>query len=437
MMRKIVLIHKVQTRGIQETNIQKFRDEIVTIKSNLQETSNELTKYLKNNKSEEELTSILGKIDVVKHELERIYHDVILQHLDTLDPTQDLIKIYTEGLSRNLLTSQENFSFKQLGDFNTKLDKLLQISQPNQSPRSSSENSTTLDQILHLIQPLESQSQNLIHEIEQLKHKLVQKNENIDFKSVEDKLDYLLRHFQENFRNLATNFINEHDERRKQLEPFNSGEVEQLRQQNQQLSSSSQDLEKLLEIVNDEKVNLQQQAITLESRVHKLQQDKKDLESTANENVEEIQKLKTEIERLRKRVNKEAIETEDISQQWQNIINSYNKSPDAIFRVNGVKKEGEVVEDIGERRSNSSMPVVLTSDMSPDGFYIVSVGNDYLLFPKQNAIAPSQKFTAFALFDGYRSGDTRKFTLISPAQVTPVGGGGRWQLKYKGRLEYN
>jgi regulator of replication initiation timing len=437
MMRKIVLIHKVQTRGIQETNIQKFRDEIVTIKSNLQETSNELTKYLKNNKSEEELTSILGKIDVVKHELERIYHDVILQHLDTLDPTQDLIKIYTEGLSRNLLTSQENFSFKQLGDFNTKLDKLLQISQPNQSPRSSSENSTTLDQILHLIQPLESQSQNLIHEIEQLKHKLVQKNENIDFKSVEDKLDYLLRHFQENFRNLATNFINEHDERRKQLEPFNSGEVEQLRQQNQQLSSSSQDLEKLLEIVNDEKVNLQQQATTLESRVHKLQQDKKDLESTANENVEEIQKLKTEIERLRKRVNKEAIETEDISQQWQNIINSYNKSPDAIFRVNGVKKEGEVVEDIGERRSNSSMPVVLTSDMSPDGFYIVSVGNDYLLFPKQNAIAPSQKFTASALFDGYRSGDTRKFTLISPAQVTPVGGGGRWQLKYKGRLEYN
>ncbi|NCQ68128.1 MAG: hypothetical protein GPI99_02270 [Microcystis aeruginosa W13-15] len=437
MMRKIVLIHKVQTRGIQETNIQKFRDEIVTIKSNLQETSNELTKYLKNNKSEEELTSILGKIDVVKHELERIYHDVILQHLDTLDPTQDLIKIYTEGLSRNLLTSQENFSFKQLGDFNTKLDKLLQISQPNQSPRSSSENSTTLDQILHLIQPLESQSQNLIHEIEQLKHKLVQKNENIDFKSVEDKLDYLLRHFQENFRNLATNFINEHDERRKQLEPFNSGEVEQLRQQNQQLSSSSQDLEKLLEIVNDEKVNLRQQATTLESRVHKLQQDKKDLESTANENVEEIQKLKTEIERLRKRVNKDAIETEDISQQWRNIINSYNKSPDAIFRVNGVKKEGEVVEDIGERRSNSSMPVVLTSDMSPDGFYIVSVGNDYLLFPKQNAIAPSQKFTASALFDGYRSGDTRKFTLISPAQVTPVGGGGRWQLKYKGRLEYN
>ncbi len=185
-------------------------------------------------------------------------------------------------------------------------------------------------------------------------------------------------------------------EQRQQIEQFSSGEVEQLRQQNQELYSSYQNQQKL-----------------------------------------EIQKLKTEIERLRKRVNKEAIETEDISQQWQNIINSYNKSPDAIFRVNGVKKEGEVVEDIGERRSNSSMPVVLTSDMSPDGFYIVSVGNDYLLFPKQNAIAPSQKFTASALFDGYRSGDTRKFTLISPAQVTPVGGGGMWQLKHKGKLEYN
>jgi hypothetical protein len=440
MMRKIVLIHKVQTRGIQETNIQKFRDEIVTIKSNLQETSNELTKYLKNNKSEEELTSILGKIDVVKHELERIYHDVILQHLDTLDPTQDLIKIYTEGLSRNLLTSQENFSFKQLGDFNTKLDKLLQISQPNQSPRSSSENSTTLDQILHLIQPLESQSQNLIHEIEQLKHKLVQKNENIDFKSVEDKLDYLLRHFQENFRNLATNFINEHDERRKQLEPFNSGEVEQLRQQNQGLYSSYQNLQKLLYNVNIEKVQLEQQATTLNSEVSRLQQDKEDLELTVNRNVQEIGELKKQIERLRKLLNKEAIETVDIPWQWQNIINSYNQSPDAILNIHVVHKQGEVVEDEdkgAERRNNSSKPVVLTSNVSPDGFYIVSVGNDYLLFPKQHAIAASQKFTVSALFDGYRSGNTSKFTLISPAQVTPVGSGGMWQLKHKGKLEYN
>jgi hypothetical protein len=75
--------------------------------------------------------------------------------------------------------------------------------------------------------------------------------------------------------------------------------------------------------------------------------------------------------------------------------------------------------------------------MSPDGFYIVSVGNDYLLFPKQHAIAASQDLTASALFDGYRSGNISKFTLISPAQVTPDGGSGRWQLKYKGRLEYN
>lgn len=82
-------------------------------------------------------------------------------------------------------------------------------------------------------------------------------------------------------------------------------------------------------------------------------------------------------------------------------------------------------------------PVVLTSNMSPDGFYVISVGKDYLLFPKQHAIPLSQKFTASALFDGYRSGNTSKFTLISPAQVTLVSGSGMWQLKHKGRLEYN
>jgi len=229
-------------------------------------------------------------------------------------------------------------------------------------------------------------------------------------------------------------------EQRQQIEQFSSGEVEQLRQQNLGLYSSYQNLQDLLYNVNIEKVQLEQQATTLNSRVHQLQQDKKDLESTANENVEEIQKLKTEIERLRKLVNKKAIETEYIPQQWQKIINSYNKSPDAIFSVDGVQKQGEVVEDEekgGERRNNSSKPVVLTSNMSPDGFYIVSVGNDYLLFPKRHAIAPSQKFTASALFDGYRSGNISKFTLISPAQVTPDGGSGRWQLKYKGKLEYN
>jgi hypothetical protein len=229
-------------------------------------------------------------------------------------------------------------------------------------------------------------------------------------------------------------------EQRQQIEQFSSGEVEQLRQQNLGLYSSYQNLQDLLYNVNIEKVQLEQQATTLNSRVHQLQQDKKDLESTANENVEEIQKLKTEIERLRKLVNKKAIETEYIPQQWQKIINSYNKSPDAIFSVDGVQKQGEVVEDEekgGERRNNSSKPVVLTSNMSPDGFYIVSVGNDYLLFPKRHAIAPSQKFTASALFDGYRSGNISKFTLILPAQVTPVGGGGMWQLKHKGKLEYN
>ncbi|RPH89559.1 MAG: hypothetical protein EHM73_08410 [Chroococcales cyanobacterium metabat2.561] len=229
-------------------------------------------------------------------------------------------------------------------------------------------------------------------------------------------------------------------EQRQQIEQFSSGEVEQLRKENQRLSSSSQNLETRLGNVKIEKAQLEQQATTLNSQVNQLQQDKKDLELTANENVQEIKKLKKEIDRLTKLVKKEAIETGDIPGDWQSIITHYNQSPDAIFNVHGVQKQGEEVEDEekgGERRNNSSKPVVLTSNVSPDGFYIVLVGNDYLLFPKQHAIAASQKFTVSALFDGYRSGNTSKFTLISPAQVTPDGGSGRWQLKYKGKLEYN
>jgi regulator of replication initiation timing len=229
-------------------------------------------------------------------------------------------------------------------------------------------------------------------------------------------------------------------EQRQQIEQFSSGEVEQLRKENQRLSSSYQNLETRLCNVKIEKAQLEQQATTLNSQVNQLQQDKKALELKVQTNVQDIEALKKEIERLRKLLNKEAIETGDIPRQWQNIINSYNQSPDAILNIHGVHKQGEVVEDEdkgAERRNNSSKPVVLTSNVSPDGFYIVLVGNDYLLFPKQHAIAASQKFTVSALFDGYRSGNTSKFTLISPAQVTPVGSSGMWQLKHKGKLEYN
>jgi regulator of replication initiation timing len=447
MMGKIVLIHKFQKTGKQETDIQRFKNEIVDIKSNLQEMSNELTKYLKNNESKEELKLTLRKIDEVKRDLERIYHDVILQHLDTLDPTQDLIENYAERPTRNFSTPQDNFSLQQLGDLNTKLDKLLQINQQNLSVRYSSENSGLLSQIWHRIQQIPSDSPALSYELEQLKSQLQRYDKkNKELKSKCDQLQHQidnssqsenqLKNHEESIKRLTL----ERDQLQEQLELFNSGEVEQLRKKNQELDSSYQNLGELLYNVNIEKVQLEQQATTLNSQVTQLQQDKKDLELTANENVEEIQKLKKEIDRLRKLLKKEAIETEDIPQQWQNIINSYNKSPDAILNIHGVHKQGEVVEkeDTGMKRwDNSREPVILTPNQSPDGFYVISVGNDYLLFPKQHAIAESQEFTASALFDGYKGGDTRKFTLISPAQVTPVGGRGMWQLKYKGRLEYN
>jgi len=289
-MGKIVLIHKFQKTGKQETDIQGFKNEIVAIKSNLQEMSNELTKYLKNNESKEELKLTLSKIDEVKHDLERIYHNVILQHLDTLDPTQDLIQNYAERPTRNFSTPQDNFSFQQLGDLNTKLDKLLQINQQNLSVRYSSENSGLLSQIWHRIQQIPSDSPALSYELEQLKSQLQRYDKkNKELKSKCDQLQHQidnssqsenqLKNHEESIKRLTL----ERDQLQEQLELFNSVEVEQLRERNQQLnqsyqnlSSSCQNLEELLYNVNIEKVQLEQQATTLNSQVTQLQQDKKE-----------------------------------------------------------------------------------------------------------------------------------------------------------------
>ena len=206
-----------------------------------------------------------------------------------------------------------------------------------------------------------------------------------------------------------------------QVSTIEKKDIDQLKSQNQEPKEDFDELRNKYQ-------QLQEKFDKLEPRIEQLEKQLEDL-------LNQVQPGKDTSELLDKK-----IETEDILQQWRNIIDPYNESPDAIFKVNGVKREGEVVEDEekgGERWNNSSTPFVLTSNMSPDGFYVISVGKDYLLFPKQHAIPLSQKFTASALFDGYRSGNTSKFTLISPAQVTLVSGSGMWQLKHKGRLEYN
>ncbi len=216
-----------------------------------------------------------------------------------------------------------------------------------------------------------------------------------------------------------------------QVSTIEKKDIDQLKIQNQELQKNFDELREKYQQLQKNFDELREEMGTkshnkLESRIEQL-------ENLLNQ----VQPGKDTSELLDKK-----IEREDILQQWQNIIDSYNESPDAIFKVNGVKKQGEVVEDEekgGERWNNSSTPFVLTSNIntSGDGFYvIISVGNDYLLFPKQHAIAESQDLTASALFDGYISRNISKFTLISPAQVTPIGGGGMWQLKYKGRLEY-
>ncbi|MCZ8223451.1 MAG: hypothetical protein O9324_05715 [Microcystis sp. LE19-84.1B] len=175
----------------------------------------------------------------------------------------------------------------------------------------------------------------------------------------------------------------------------------------------------------------------LESRIEKLEQQNENLPN-------QVQQLQQPKDNSELTANK--TETVDIPQQWKDIIDSYNHSPERIFNINGVQLQGEVVEDdqqLEQRRNNLSKPVFLKSHSYPHGYYyIILVENHlvekhYLLFPKQNAISPSQEFTASALFDGCKSSNNSKFTLILPAQVTWVSDSGMWQLKQKGKLEYN
>ena len=208
------------------------------------------------------------------------------------------------------------------------------------------------------------------------------------------------------------------------FDELKNGDFAQLKNQYQQLQENFEQLKKEM---GTERYN------ELDSRIEKLEQQN---ENSLNQ-VPQLQQPKDNSE-----LTANKTETVNIPQQWKkDIIDSYNQSPETIFNINGVQSQGEVVEDdqqLEQRRADLSKPVFLKSHSSSDGYYyIILVENHYLLFPKQNAISPSQEFTASALFDGYKSGNTNKFTLISPAQVTPVSGSGMWQLKHKGRLEYN
>ncbi|MGB5771721.1 MAG: hypothetical protein WBM32_17930, partial [Crocosphaera sp.] len=232
--------------------------------------------------------------------------------------------------------------------------------------------------------------------------------------------------------------LQEVQKKNSQMTQINTGETEEIRQQYEQLINENNQLKKDYKNIyahyeyyrTFEPENSQLQ-IEKENLNSQLTQVKSQLE-VPNNNITELQK---DNERLRKRITNEAPEVSDTPPQWQNLISAYLNNPEDIRSY----VQGEVTEDENkymERRNNSSKPVILTSNQSADGYYIVTSGSDYLLFPKQPAIPISQKNTASALFDGYKAGNTRKFISILPAQVTSLGSG-MWKLKHKGKLEYS
>jgi hypothetical protein len=76
----------------------------------------------------------------------------------------------------------------------------------------------------------------------------------------------------------------------------------------------------------------------------------------------------------------------------------------------------------------------LTSNNSSEGYYIISFGNEFLLFPKEHAITFGQQDTAKALFKGYNN-SIERFKLKLPARVIQIESG-KWKMKEAGLLEY-
>lgn len=170
--------------------------------------------------------------------------------------------------------------------------------------------------------------------------------------------------------------------------------------------------------------------------ISELNNQLKEFESDNIDLRNERDNLKREISQLSKNTTKQAQSDNTVGIKWNDIITAYQESPENILQYSQIKEE--VMEDETHsyaRRKNIHSPVILTSNDSSEGYYIISVENDFLLFPKEHAITSGQQRTAKALFKGYKN-SIERFKLKMPARVIQMEPG-KWKMEEQGLLEYD
>lgn len=446
----IVLTHKIKQS--KKHPIQDLKQEIINTKNEINSINEkllwiEIINFLRRGELPQEILDLKNNLDVVAKGIEKIYGKEVIAYsgivetntlaeevepkpqIDEDDQQDYWIQAFDEIKSNLLEIKSVNLdnNVKSLQDGIDSIKNKLNISEMNQLK----------------IQDLQSQVESLINERSQLEDRVedqrkklqlvqgLESNGDVDQlrqekKTLQDDLDTAIQQSKElelqvkDLENQLQDMTNKRDEFQDLLETQGQelNEVHELRQNKDDLLREKTRLESELSQLNDKF-------------------------AVANQNIEDFKttndQLKSENDRLKKHIKRESPDEASIPLQWQNLIDAYQQKPENIFDCVGIVRGQEVNEDdekYAERRSNVNRPVILSQNNSPNGYYIVILGTDYLLFPKQHAIPESQKNKAAALFDGYKSGNRSLFTLISPAQVTSLGNG-MWQLKHKGRLEYS
>ncbi|MGK7883225.1 MAG: hypothetical protein AB4057_01195 [Crocosphaera sp.] len=206
---------------------------------------------------------------------------------------------------------------------------------------------------------------------------------------------------------------------------------QQIQQKDNEINQLKGDVQRFKKII-DKKPTKNNRRDELNSELNEVKQELKEI---IEQEEQEILGKREKIKGRKRDIPNDDTKNSDYSSQLQALVNLYMQNPEEI-RNNATDEVMEDDDNLMERKMNPSRTLIFNHSKSPGGYYIIAVGDDYFLFPKQHGIPVSQKSTAREVFDGYKSGNTSKFTLIIPAQVIRCDNG-RWQLINKGRLEYS
>jgi DNA repair exonuclease SbcCD ATPase subunit len=205
---------------------------------------------------------------------------------------------------------------------------------------------------------------------------------------------------------------------------------ESLKQKNNEfnkLNRKSEQIQQDLKRKNDQ----------LQSNLNKSEQEKQQLKS-------DLEKLSQQLSSLAAKVNVSqphlthsslATKTAIITHQ-QELVSIYNAN--SLFKYNNtsiaVSTEPTSIET--SRTGSGKRPIF--TEQSPSKYWIVEIGRDLYLVPKENALNTNDMTSVEVLFEcrGYKKdiSNPKAFTLIKPGKVKEING--QWELIECGILDY-